>query len=89
MLPTHATPVSHAFPQEPQSSAFEVVSTHWPLQTVSPVEHLLVHWPLTQASPEVHALPQLPQFLASLWVLVQSVPQRVSVPVQVRVQTFA
>jgi hypothetical protein len=82
-----ATPLLHDLPQPPQSALFEVVSTHWPLQICCPLAQVVEQVPLVQAEPVAQALPQLPQFLLSVWVLVQAVPQRVSLP-QLRVQTL-
>jgi hypothetical protein len=70
-------PVAHAVPQLPQSNGSVCRSTHALLQLVKPLEQLVVHaacehtWLLAQRTPHP------PQFLGSLWVLVQTPEQRI------------
>jgi hypothetical protein len=73
---TQLPPVPHWVPHAPQSNAFEVVSTHAPPQSVSPLAQETAHADCEQTWPVVHAAAQAPQLRGSLVVSVQTPPQR-------------
>jgi hypothetical protein len=79
----HWAPDPHTSPQVPQLLLSLEVSTHWPLQQVSPSAHapqpvvLVVQVPLTQL-PDAQTLPHDPQLLGLLEVFTHWPLQQVS-----------
>ncbi len=62
----HDWPAAQTVPQVPQFAVFDRVSTHAPLQLVSPAPHTVVHWLAEHTWVAPHAIPQAPQFFGSL-----------------------
>ncbi len=76
-LALHASARPQVWPQRPQSSCADVVSTQPPLQSVRPVEHCATHAPLSHSGvPAPHALPHAPQFSGSAELSMQTPLQK-------------
>jgi hypothetical protein len=71
---THPSPLGHLFPQPPQWSFDESVSTHAPLQSVVPGKHSSAQPVPAQTCGGVHVLPQPPQLFGSAMTGVQAPP---------------
>jgi hypothetical protein len=75
LLAAHTSPVTQAWPQEPQCPASVVVSTQVEPHAVVVPGH--AHWLIAQTNPDAHALAQAPQLLGSLVVSTQLAPHGV------------
>lgn len=78
--PAHCSRPEQVFPQPPQLARSVTVSTHVPLQLVSPPVQPARQTPAWQAWPEGHAVPHAPQLAASVWTFTHCPLHRV-VPV--------
>ena len=67
----------HCLPHAPQSNAFEVRSTHAPLQSVRPLAHCVAHADCEHTCIDEQVVPHMPQFFGSLVTSVHTVLQRI------------
>src|SRR5262245_4009596 len=74
-------------PQPPQFVVSLSVSTHTPLQFVSPEPHSLVHSPSVQTSSSAHATSQLPQYEGLVSVSTQAPSQATKPSLQLKPHT--